>query len=301
MERHIEKFLFLHSRIIDFTGMKCYVKKILLQMDTNLSAVRTKKENRNMKINNLEKFKETVASGKTAMGAVITLSDLTVSECAADCGVDFLWIDAEHGPHTLETIKGHITACRGTDCAPFVRVCSNDPGVLKPVLDLAPAGVIIPMVDTAEEAAKAVSACRYPPLGTRGCGVRRAAQYGKVDIFDYLKQSESDPLIIVQIEQMEAVRNLDEILNVPGVDCICVGPCDLSGSMGILCQTEDEELNRIIDEICVKTKKAGKMLGTASAPLKRWQDRGVDWIAMASDWGCMAQGFRNMMKEREKE
>lgn len=253
-----------------------------------------------MQINNLENFKATIASGKTALGAVITLSDLAVSECAADCGVDFLWIDAEHGPHTLETLKGHITACRGTGCAPFVRVCSNDPGVLKPVLDLAPAGVIIPMVNSAEEAARAVAACRYPPQGIRGCGVRRGIRYGAVDLFEYLKQSESEPLIIIQIEHIDAVKNLDEILKVPGVDCICVGPNDLSGSMGILCQTEDETLNKVIDEICYKTKKAGKMLGTASAPLTRWQARGVDWIAMSSDWGCMAQGFRAMMKERDE-
>ena len=111
-----------------------------------------------MEINHLDKFKNTIASGKTAIGAVITLSDLAVCECAGDCGLDFVWIDAEHGPHTLDTIKGHVTACRGTGCAPFVRVCANDPGVLKPVLDLAPAGVIIPMVNSAEEAEAAGSA-----------------------------------------------------------------------------------------------------------------------------------------------
>ena len=116
-----------------------------------------------MEINNLEKFKNTIASGKTALGAVVSLSDMAVSECAGDCGLDFIWIDAEHSPHTLDTIKGHVTACRGTGCAPFVRVSANDPGVLKPVLDLAPAGVIIPMVNSAEEAESAVSAsCAVP-------------------------------------------------------------------------------------------------------------------------------------------
>ena len=238
-----------------------------------------------MEINHLDRFKQTIASGKTALGAVVSLSDMAVCECAGDCGLDFVWIDAEHSPHTLDIIKGHVTACRGTGCAPFVRVSANDPGVLKPVLDLAPAGVIIPMVNTAEEAEAAVSACRYPPRGIRGCGVRRAVRYGATDLFEYLKLSDSEPL--------------DAILKVPGLDCICVGPCDLSGSMGILCQTDNEELNKVIDEICRKTKEAGLMLGTASAPLARWQARGVDWIAMGSDWGFMAQGFRNMLKERD--
>ena len=254
-----------------------------------------------MEINHLEKFKSTIASGKTAIGAVISLSDFAVCECAGDCGLDFVWIDAEHSPHTLDIIKGHVTACRGTGCAPFVRVCANDPGVLKPVLDLAPAGVIIPMVNSAEEAEAAVSACRYPPRGIRGCGVRRAVRYGSTDLFEYLKKSDSEPLVIVQIEHIDAIKNLDAILKVPGLDCICIGPCDLSGSMGILCQTEDAELNKVIDEICRKTKAAGKMLGTASGPLSRWQERGVDWIAMGSDWGFMAQGFRNMLKERDNQ
>ncbi|MBO4648549.1 MAG: 4-hydroxy-3-methylbut-2-en-1-yl diphosphate synthase, partial [Lentisphaeria bacterium] len=145
----------------------------------------------------------------------------------------------------------------------------------------------------------AVAACRYPPRGIRGCGVRRANRYGADDLFEYLKISDTEPLVIVQIEHVDAVRNHDAILKVPGLDCICVGPCDLSGSMGILCQTEDDELNKVIDEICRKTKAAGKMLGTASGPLSRWQERGVDWIAMGSDWAFMAQGFRGMIKERD--
>ena len=153
------------------------------------------------------------------------------------------------------------------------------------------------MVNSADEAEAAVAACRYPPRGIRGCGVRRAIRYGKDDLFEYLRLSESEPLVIVQIEHVDAVKNLDSILKVPGLDCICVGPCDLSGSMGKLCQTDDAEVNQVIDEICRKTKAAGKLLGTASAPLAPWLARKVDWIALGSDWGFMAQGFRAL---REK-
>lgn len=250
-----------------------------------------------MEINHLERFRATVNAGKTAIGAVVTLDDSAVSECAGDCGLDFVWIDAEHAPHTLTTIKGHITACRGTGCAPFVRVAGNDTAILKPVLDLAPAAVIIPMVNTAEEAEYAVAACRYPKTGVRGCGVRRAVRYGSTGIFDYLRTSEAEPLVIVQIEHIDAVRNLDAILKVPGIDSICVGPCDLSGSMGVLCQMDDPELNRVIDEVCRKTKQAGLMLGTAGGPFAEWKARNLDWIALGSDWGFMAQGFRAMLKE----
>lgn len=253
----------------------------------------------NMQINHLEDFRNKVSAGKIAVGAVITLSDMAVSECAGDCGMDFIWIDAEHAPHTLETIKGHVTAVRGTGCAPFVRVCDNNAGVLKPVLDLAPAGVIIPMVNSAEAAEYAVGACRYPPRGFRGCGVRRATRYGATNFFDYVKSSESEPLVIVQIEHIDAVRNLDAILKVPGIDSICVGPCDLSGSMGILNRMDDPELNKVIDEICLKTKKAGIMLGTAAGGFPRWKARGVNWIALTGDCGSIAQGFRQALKERE--
>ena len=121
-----------------------------------------------MDINNLEKFKAKMASGRMCVGTVITLSDPAVSELAGDAGMDFTWIDAEHAPHTIESVMGHIMALRGTGCAPLVRVAWNDPVILKPVLDLAPAGVIIPMVCTADEAKHAVAACKYPPAGIRG-------------------------------------------------------------------------------------------------------------------------------------
>ena len=247
--------------------------------------------------NNLDRFRGKIAKGGICLGAVITLSDLTVSELAGDLGFDFLWIDAEHAPHTVDGVMKHIIAARGTGAAPFVRVRCNDPWLIKPVLDLAPAGVIVPMVNSAEEAEAAVEACRYPLNGIRGCGVRRAVRYGRHDFFEYVKDSETNPLVIVQIEHIDAVKNLDKILKVPGIGSICVGPCDLSGSMGILNRMDDPELNKVIDEICLKTKKAGVMLGTAAGGFARWKARGVDWFAGTSDWGAMAMGFNAFLNE----
>ena len=243
------------------------------------------------------RFNENLKAGKISLGAVITLSDLTVSELAGDCGLDFVWIDAEHAPHTIDGVMKHLIALRGTGCAGLVRVRANDPMLIKPYLDLAPDGVIIPMVNTAEEAEKAVAACRYPLTGIRGCGVRRAVRYGAENFFDYVKRSETEPMVIVQIEHVEAVRNLDKILKVPGIGSICVGPCDLSGSMGILNRMDDPELNKVLDEICAKVKKAGLVLGTAAGDFPRWRERGVDWFAGTSDWGAMAAGFRAFRRE----
>ena len=243
------------------------------------------------------RFTENLKAGKISLGAVITLSDLTVSELAGDCGMDFVWIDAEHAPHTIDGVMKHLIALRGTGCAGLVRVRANEPMLIKPFLDLAPDGVIIPMVNTPEEAEAAVAACRYPLTGIRGCGVRRAVRYGAVNFFDYVKRSEKEPMVIVQIEHVEAVRNLDRILKVPGIGSICIGPCDLSGSMGILNRMDDPELNKVLDEVCAKVKKAGLVLGTAAGDFPRWRERGVDWFAGTSDWGAMAAGLRAFRRE----
>ena len=247
--------------------------------------------------NGLNCFMDKVARKEICLGTVITLSDLTVSELAGDLGFDFTWIDAEHAPHTIDGVMKHIIAARGTSCAPFVRVRANDSNLIKPVLDLAPAGIIVPMVNSAEEAEAAVAACRYPLTGRRGCGVRRAVRYGQDDFFQYVDESATNPLVIIQIEHIDAVRNLDKILKVPGIGSICIGPCDLSGSMGILNRMDDPELNQVIDEICRKTKAAGLLLGTAAGDFPRWKARGVDWFAGTADWGAMAYGMKAFLNQ----
>ena len=229
---------------------------------------------------------------RVSIGAVISMSDPTVCELAGDCGMDFCWIDAEHCPMTIETVRDHLLALRGTGCAGFVRVRECDPMIIKPYLDLAPDGIICPMVNTPELAEAAVAACRYPPLGIRGWGPRRGVGYGGFDTQAYIKESSHYPLVICQIEHVDAVKNLDKILQVPGVDSFAIGPMDLSGSMGLLTQTDHPELNKVIDEICMKVKKAGKILGTASSNLPRWKARGVDWFTGMGDWNALAAGFR---------
>ena len=251
-------------------------------------------------MDNNNRFFNNLTQKKISLGCVVTLSDLTVSELAGDCGMDFVWIDAEHAPHTIEKVMQHLIAVRGTGCAGLVRVRANEPMLIKPYLDLAPDGVLIPMVNSAEAAAEAVAACRYPKTGIRGCGVRRATHYGRDDFFDYVKESEHKPLVIVQVEHIDAVKNLDEILKVPGIDSICIGPCDLSGSMGILNQMDNVELNKVIDEVALKVKKAGLLLGTAAGNFPLWKERGVDWFCGTSDWGAMAAGIRAFKNECEK-
>lgn len=249
-----------------------------------------------MSLNNLEKFTAKIRSGRFCLGTVITLSDPVVSELAGDCGMDFTWIDAEHAPFSLETIQAHVMALRGTDCAPLVRVAWNDLAIIKPVLDLAPAGVIIPMINSAEQAEAAVAYCKYPPRGKRGCGIRRGNRYGQVPLQKYIAEADKQPWVIVQIEHIDAVKNLDAILKVPGIDSICIGPTDLSGSMGILGESQNPELNAVIEEICRKTLAAGLILGTASAPYQTWKARGLHWMALTSDCGGMISNYKQILE-----
>ena len=250
-------------------------------------------------INHLENFKEKIGRDELCVGMIVTLSDPAVSELAGDAGYDFTWIDMEHAPLSIEAVQGHIMAVRGTGCSLFVRVAWNEHGIIKPVLDLAPAGVIIPMVNNAEAAANAVAACRYPPRGNRGCGVRRAARYGAMAFPEYLEKSEHEPLVIVQIEHIDAVKELDEILKVPGIDSICVGPCDLSGSLNKLNQLDEPEVCEAIDEICRKTRQAGIMLGTAGTPLPIWAKRRIQWIALDSDCGSIFSRSKQIIAQRD--
>lgn len=241
------------------------------------------------------------AAQHLCLGMLVTMTDSAVVEAAAEAGFDFIWIDAEHGALSAETIDQHIRASRAFDCAPLVRVQWNEWGVIKPILDMAPAGVIVPMVNTAEDAEAAVSACRYPPLGTRGCGPRRGNRFGMQSFDEYLADSQRDPLIILQIEHIDAVINLDKILAVPGIDSICIGPADLSASMNKFCKFEDPEVIQVLDEISDKVKKHDLLLGTADWLSPRWKKRPLDWIACSSDVGMIAGNGSRLIKQIREE
>ena len=170
-----------------------------------------------MQINNLEKFLEKVRRDEFPIGAVVGLSDPTVTELAANCAME------------------HLMAVKGTDAASFYRVPCCDHTEIKKVIDFAPAGIIVPMVMNAEEAKRAIEAMRYPPTGNRGCGFRRGLAYGAGDFDEYWKASAHDPIVILQLEHVDAYRDLDRILALDGLDSIMIGPCGAVGRPGVAC------------------------------------------------------------------
>jgi 2-keto-3-deoxy-L-rhamnonate aldolase RhmA len=251
---------------------------------------------------NAQKFKDKIARGDICLGAGITFTDPTVTE-ALSSFLDFLWIDMEHNALSLEAVQNHIISAKGSEAAAIVRVPWNDPVLIKPVLDIGADGVIVPMVRTAEEALRAVQACRYPPDGTRGIGPRRP-YYGQIDFRDFWKKANATLLAIVQIEHIDAVNNLDQILKVHGIDSLVLGPMDLSASMGHTGEPQHPDVLRAIDSVIERARQAGMPVGVGSGEdpqgLVKWIDKGIQWLQMGNDYTLMLRAVQQI-KQRLSE
>jgi 2-keto-3-deoxy-L-rhamnonate aldolase RhmA len=173
-------------------------------------------------------LKERLKKGEAVIGTFVGIGHADVTEWLSHLGFDWLLLDAEHGPMGFETLQVMMQAMNGSNCVPIVRPQWNDPVIIKRVLDIGAYGVLIPWVNSKEEAEAAVRACRYPPSGIRGWGPRRAAMFDA----DYFATANDEVLVAVQIETEKALRNLDDILSVEGVDACYIGPWDLSCSLG---------------------------------------------------------------------
>ncbi len=227
----------------------------------------------------------------------MTFTDPTVSE-ALSYAVDFLFIDAEHSPHTPEVVQAHVMATKGARCASIVRVPTGDAGFVKLALDAGADGIIAPQARSAAEVRHMVSSCRYPPLGIRGFGPRRSAGYGQYAGGDYPQRANSEVMAFVMMEHVNAVKELDEILAIPGLDGVVIGPADLSGSLGRLLDISHPDVQRLLDTIISKTRAAGRMLGVGMGDnpeeAKGWIKRGVQFLQVGSDYGYLIGATRRI-------
>lgn len=201
-------------------------------------------------------LREKLTSRQLTLGSWITLGHPAIAEIMAKAGFDWVVIDLEHSVMDISLTGDLIRVIDLCGAAPLVRLTSNDPNQIKRVMDAGAHGIVVPMVNSAADAAKAVAATRYPPRGTRGVGLGRAHGYG-VSFQDYLAWQHEGPVVIAQIEHKDAIEQLDAILTVPGIDGFIVGPYDLSCSMGIPGQFEDEAFVRSMTRI----REAGKRIG----------------------------------------
>ena len=210
-----------------------------------------------MKYTNL---KQKLSENSTTIGSWITLAHPAIAEIMSKAGFDWLVVDLEHSVITIREAEELIRVVDLCGVVPLVRLSANDSVQIKRVMDAGAHGIIVPMVNSAEEARLAVSSVQYPPSGNRGVGLARAQEYG-VGFDDYRKWLEKESVVIVQIEHIEAVENLEHILNVPGVDGFFVGPYDLSASLCVPGQFHDPAMVKAMEKIRKVGMNSGKVPG----------------------------------------
>jgi len=242
--------------------------------------------------------KKTLRDGKPVVGLTMTIPSADVAARAASLGFDFLWIEMEHSPITLETMHNMVLATRGTKTIPIVRVPVNELWTAKRVLDSGALGVIFPFVSTPELARQAVAACKYPPLGLRGSGMglaslRWPAPEGYVDFAD------RNVMVITIIEQAQAVERIEEIASVPGIDVIYIGPSDLSFSMGFRGRQDEPRLKDAIAKVVAAAKRHSIPLGRPLASAAQANDlikEGFQFLQAPSELGMIAAGARPLLE-----
>ena len=238
------------------------------------------------------------AGGKATMGWCSISHGLT-AEVMARQGFDSLCVDLQHGTSEMKDVGPMLQAISQTDTVPVVRVAWNEPAAIMKALDLGAYGIIVPLVNTAEEAALAVSACRYPPVGMRSNGPVRAVHYGGPD---YVANANGEIVLMAMIETKQGLANLDAICATPGVDAVYIGPADLSFALGLAPRGDNPDPLHMAtcDKILATAHKHGIkcVMHCGSAAFAAGAiKRGFDMVMITSDLACMTAGVRAQLDE----
>lgn len=253
---------------------------------------------------NRKSLKEKLARGELTIGSWITLGHTSIAEIMVRSGFDWMTVDLEHSVITLSEVQRLIQVIELAGCPPLVRVGENNPNLIKRAMDAGAHGVIVPMINSKEAAQAAVSAVKYPPVGTRGVGLARAQGYGAS--FDpYRKWLAKESIVIVQIEHIEAVDHLEEILSVDGIDGLLVGPYDLSGSLGMPGNFEHPKVKRALVRVQEVAKKKKVTAGIHVIPpdpeiLLTHVKGGFRFIAFSSDILFLGEICRSRLQAARK-
>jgi 4-hydroxy-2-oxoheptanedioate aldolase len=243
-------------------------------------------------------FKKALKEGKPQIGLWSSLCSNLGTEGTAYSGFDWLLLDTEHSPNEIPGLVSQLQAMKGGTATPIVRPAWNDPVVIKRLLDIGFQTVLIPFVQTADEARKAVAATRYPPQGIRGVSTSaRASMFGRVA--DYLKKANDQICVLVQVETLEAVAKLPEIAAVDGVDGVFIGPSDLAASSGHLGNFQHPDVQKTISDTIRPIRAAGKAGGYLTAnedEAKKRLAEGFQFVAVGSDLGLLVKGADALAK-----
>lgn len=250
-------------------------------------------------------LKEKLKNHQLSIGSWLTIPHQAVVEILSTAGFEWLTIDMEHSPISIETIMNLIGHIQGNGMQALVRVSKNEEVAIKRVLDAGADGVIVPMIKNKAEAIQAVNYVKYPPIGKRGVGLNRAQKYGTA--FDtYQEWVKDECVIIAQIEHIDAVNNLEDIFSVSGIDGIIVGPYDLSASMGYPGEYDREDVKLALDKIDFIAKKLNKPLGfhvvdSDHSKTVEKINKGYSFLAFSLDFfflGDKARDEMNLLKSK---
>ena len=253
----------------------------------------------------MSELKTKLKNGGLVIGTMISeIRNPNLVYMLAQCGFDFFIIDNEHGAYSPETISNMIAAARGAGISVVVRIPEiRREAIMKP-LDSGAAGLLVPMVNTADQAKEIMRYAKYPPMGERGVALSRAhSSYGRPNATEYLNQANQTTFIAVQAESPQAIENLESIASTPGVDAIFVGPADLSVGMGIPGQiTHPKEVEAIetVLAICQKHAVVPGIHMSKRETLKDWIRRGMRFVTYSSDVDLLARAAQENLAHLRK-
>jgi 2-dehydro-3-deoxyglucarate aldolase len=243
-------------------------------------------------------FRKRLRAGETLLGSMVTLAAPAVAEILADAGFDWLFIDGEHGPLETGDVVGMLQAA-GHRLACIVRVPGSEEGPIKKILDQGAEGIIVPQVNTVEQAASVVRFARYAPAGSRGVGLSRAHGYG-MRFQQYLETANERTVVVVQAENARAVENIESIVKVEGIDAVLVGQYDLAASLGKMGRIDDPAVTDAIEHVTKTCIAAGIPLGcfgASAAALRPLMERGYTLITAGVDTLFLGGAARKMLED----
>ena len=244
----------------------------------------------------INSLKARLRAGQVLIGCWCGMADPYAAEIAATAGFDWLLIDGEHAPNDIRSLSAQLAVITG-DSAPVVRLVDDDSAKIKQALDIGAQTLLIPMIDSADQAARAVRASRYPPQGTRGVGaaLARASRFGKIG--DYLTTANDQICIILQVETQAGLAALDAILQVPDLDAVFIGPSDLAADMGLLGQPDHPLVKAAVLDALRQIRAAGLAAGVLTTDpgfIAECRAAGANFLGVGIDVLLYAQAMRDL-------
>jgi 4-hydroxy-2-oxoheptanedioate aldolase len=249
-------------------------------------------------------FKAALAGKRPQIGLWLALANPYTAEILGEAGYDWLLIDGEHAPNDIPLMMAQLQALKGSPSHPVVRVPVGEAWLVKQVLDIGAQTILVPMVESGEQAKAMVRAMRYPPQGMRGVGaaLARASAFNRIP--DYLQTANDEVCLLLQIESRAGLAALDDIATTEGVDGVFIGPADLAADMGFLGKPGAAEVQQAVEAALVRIQSHGKAAGILTAEqslARRYLELGATFVAIGNDVSLLANGATRLLSDFRKQ